>query len=395
MRSLVLLATLAVTSFGCFSENLEDRLNRGLDMLYEGRYEDAESHFLTLGRELARSDSPEARIWHAVALYRAGRVEHLYLDQPRRAVARLREALKLDPYARFAFDARREIAYIFYDRLRDYRTAALEFERLVNAFSDRKGIEDYHYRIAQCYFLLREFSQARTEARLLLEIQKEGPLAAETMLLVANSFYVEGRYQEAADAYQSLLAMHPGEEIESRSRFELGTCYQELGQFKLAERNLLLALKQHPRPDMVRMQLRALQGRMTEEKGGGELPYATAGRLPSAQPAQPVTAPKPKVQTGATPRPKEKPAAPKTPEKPQPTGTGEKKPPVKDKPAETSKKPAVSPSPDAAKPKKEKAESPKPKPSPKAQPKPAPPKKPEKSKEPKPKAPAAETEKPQ
>jgi tetratricopeptide (TPR) repeat protein len=311
----------------CFSESLEDRFGRGMDMLFEGRYEDAESHFLTLGRELARSESPDARVWQAVALYRAGRIEHLYLDQPRRAVARLREALKLDPHAKFAFEARKEIAYIFYDRLRDYRTAALEFERLVHAFSDQNGIEEFQYRIAQCYFLLREFSQARTEARLLLENLKEGPLAAEAMLLVANSFYVEGRYQEAAEAYKNLLAMHPGEEIESRSRFELGTCYQELGQYKLAERNLLVALKQHPRPDMVRIQLRALQSRMSEEQGGGELPYATAGRKPPtpASPATEVRPPAPKASEAKEDKPppakapeeKKKPAAEaEKPEKP-------------------------------------------------------------------------------
>jgi tetratricopeptide (TPR) repeat protein len=327
MMKLRVLCALLVFSMAlpmCFSESLEDRFDRGMDMLFEGRYEDAESHFLTLGRELARSESPDARVWQAIALYRAGRIEHLYLDQPRRAVARLREALKLDPHAKFAYEARKEIAYIFYDRLRDYRTAALEFERLVHAFSDQDGIEEFQYRIAQCYFLLREFSQARIEARLLLEQFKEGPLAADAMLLVANSFYVEGRYQEAAAAYKTLLAIHPGEEIESRSRFELGTCYQELGQYKLAERHLLIALKQHPRPDMVRLQLKALQGRMSEEQGGGELPYATAGRqIPGpAAPAPVPKAPSPKATEPAA-KEKEKPAPAKPP---PPTASEAKKP---------------------------------------------------------------------
>ena len=72
MKIRILLVVLCAAS-GCFSESLEDRMSRGMDMLYEGRYEDAESHFLTLGRELARSESPDARIWHALALYRAGR----------------------------------------------------------------------------------------------------------------------------------------------------------------------------------------------------------------------------------------------------------------------------------------------------------------------------------
>jgi len=288
----------AVALIGCLTESVQERFEIGMDLLYEGRYQDAESQFLVLARELSRSSDESSRIWRARALYQAGRVEHLYLDQPRRAVARLREALKLTPHGGFSFDARREIALIFHDKLKDYRSAALEFERLVQAFPDREGIERYQYRIAQSYFVLREFSQARTEARLLLEKHPDSPLWAETMLLVANSFYVEGRFQESADFHRQLLSKHPGEEIESRSLFELGMCYQELGDYRRAEQNLLMALKIHPRPDIVQLQLASLKDRQKEEgaKGKPSLPYATAGRQGSGvKKKMPLPPPKKKV----------------------------------------------------------------------------------------------------
>ncbi|HUU03220.1 MAG TPA: tetratricopeptide repeat protein [Myxococcota bacterium] len=262
------LACLILT--GCMKEDTEENFARGMEMLYNGSYEDAENHFLTLSRRIEKNEKNGKngeRIWQAKSLYEVGRIEHLYLNQPQRAVARLREAVKIFPEANFAFKAQKEIAFIFYDRLRDYRTAALEFERLVNAFPDRDDIWKYQYRIAQSYFMIREFDQARAEVRLLLEKHKKGRIAAEAMLLVANSYYVQGRYREAAEAHQALLNIRPSEQIEARSLFEMGMCYQELGDYALAEKSYLAALKKHPRPDLVKIQLTSLQKQMIEEQG--------------------------------------------------------------------------------------------------------------------------------
>ncbi len=260
----LLLTCLILT--GCMKEDIEENFARGMEMLYNGSYEDAESHFLTLARRIEREEKKEDRIWQAKSLYKAGRIEHLYLDQPRRAVARLREAVKIFPEANFAFKAQKEIAFIFYDRLRDYRTAALEFERLVNAFPGRDDIWKYQYRIAQSYFMIREFDQARAEVRLLLEKHKKDRIATEAMLLVANSYYVQGRYREAADSHKALLDIRPAEQIEARSLFEMGMCYQELGDYALAQKSYLAALKKHPRPDLVKIQLNSLQKQMLEEE---------------------------------------------------------------------------------------------------------------------------------
>ena len=40
---------------GCLTESIEERFAVGMDLLYEGRYQDAEAHFLVLARELSRS----------------------------------------------------------------------------------------------------------------------------------------------------------------------------------------------------------------------------------------------------------------------------------------------------------------------------------------------------
>ena len=286
----LLLALLVPALMTCQGDDYQGQMTRGMEMIYEGAYQDAEIYFLALARRLSRRDDPQALSWRARALYQAGKVEHLYLGEPRRAVARLREALKLGIEGNLAFQVQLEIANIFYDRLRDYRNASLEFERLINQFSDQQDTGPYRYRIAQCYFTLRQFDQARAEARLLVESHKDTRLAAEGMLLLANSYYVEGRYREAAEAHAKLQLMHPSDDIASRSLYEQGLCYQQLGALPRAERAFLAALPHHPRPDIVQISLSQVREQMRKEGFPGQEVEATA-RPGNARPATSPPAP--------------------------------------------------------------------------------------------------------
>jgi tetratricopeptide (TPR) repeat protein len=272
----------------CQGADVPRRFDAGLDLLYENRFEDAEAHFLALARDMDRSALPDAAAWRARALFQVGRIDHLYLGQPNRAIARLREALKADPAAAFAFEARQEIGDIFHDRLQDYRSAALEYERLLSEFPMHPSVAEFHYRIAQCYFLLSEHDQARTEARLMLQKQPDSGYAAEARLLIANSYYVEGKLAEAVQAHQEFLATAPEASLRARSQFELGLCHQDLGDAVQAERVYLLALKDHPRPDLVQQQLTALRVRQREgSEGARPLSSPVAGAQPATLPPRP------------------------------------------------------------------------------------------------------------
>lgn len=285
---------------GCLRDDIEVRFEQGLELLYQNRHEDAESHFLSIARDMDRSERPDAAAWRAKALFQVGRIDHLYLDQPRRAVGRLREALKVDPDAPFAFEARSEVASIFQDRLMDYRTAALEFERLVHEYPDRQGIDGFQYRVAQSYFLVRDFDQSRTEARMLLSKWPNGKYASEARLLIANSYYLENRLDEAVKAHRELLDTGPDIPIRARSLFELGVCYQDLGDKDRAEDAYLSALKDHPRPDLVQMQLAALRSRIDQEDESAKpLSYASSDSGAKAPEPKPVKTPAAKPDTPA------------------------------------------------------------------------------------------------
>ena len=312
MTSLLLLGFAGGFS-ACLPVDAEDRFFHGQELLFENRHQEAESYFLAFAHEMGTSDLPNAKLWKARALFQVGRIDHLYLNQPRRAVSRLREAIKIQPEASFAFEARREIATIFHDRLMDYRTAALEFERMVHEFPERAEVAAYQYRVAQSYFLVRDFDQSRTEARLLLEKWPKSHWASEALLLVANSYYLQGQFVEAVKAHQVLLDAGPDVPIRARSLFELGLCHQDLGHKEKAEQSFLAALKDHPRPDLVQMQLSALRKQMTLENDDSKpLSYATATTpvpVVKSAPAPAVkSAPAPAVKSAPAPAVKSAPA---------------------------------------------------------------------------------------
>lgn len=272
-------AWIAVLCSDCLSENVQEDFDRGVDMLYSNRYTEAEDHFLALARRLDRSKLADADLWRARALFQAGRISHLYLNQPQRAIQRMREAIKLQPEADFSFEARLEIAGIYQDRIHDLRAAATEFERLVHDYPKQEGIDAYQYRVAQCYLMLRDYEQSRTEARLLLERWPDGKFAGEARLLIANAFYLEGKRTEAIEAHQRLLDSHPIAAIRSRAYFELGLCYADQAENIKAEQAFLAALKEHPRPDLVQIQLSAIRERVRQEDEKAKpLSYATDGR---------------------------------------------------------------------------------------------------------------------
>ena len=60
--------------------------------------------------------------------------------------------------------------------------------------------------------MLRDYAQARTEARALLDRFPDSPRAPQARFLQASSFEMEGRRAEAAAAFQELIDRAPASE---------------------------------------------------------------------------------------------------------------------------------------------------------------------------------------
>jgi len=314
----------------CSRESMEKRFSTGMDLVFSGRYEDAESYFLALVRELAEAEDAESIGWRNRALMQAADIENLYLNDPRRAVARLRELLQNKPDEETTFVAQEKIATIFLDRLASCREAAAEIERLIGAFPHRPGMDGWRMRLAQCLFTLEQMERARAEAKLLLEKHPDSPYAIDARLLIASSFMVEKKFSESAEIYQDIIKQDYGPAVRAKSLFELGLCQEKQGQLEAAEQSFINALADHPQPQIVKERLLALRKRMQV------MPQSAAAKAEAQPlPGSPVAAPKtPEVKSIEKPAPAAKTTAEK---KPQKSPGGEKQ--TEEKPA--AEKPAA------------------------------------------------------
>jgi tetratricopeptide (TPR) repeat protein len=314
VKRLLCAALLVGWCAACSRENMEKRFAAGMDLVFRGRYEDAETYFLALVRELAEAQDAESVGWRNRALMQAADIENLYLNDPRRAVARLRELLQNKPDEETAFSAQEKIAAIFLDRLASCREAAAEIERLIGAFPNRPGIDGWRMRLAQCLFTLEQMERARAEARLLVEKHPDSPHAVDARLLIASSFFVEKKFSESAEIYQDIIKQNYSPAIRAKSLFELGLCQEKQGQLEAAEQSFINALADHPQPQIVKERLLALRKRMQV------MPQAAAEQAGAQpQPRPPTVVPKkPEVKPVEKPPPAPQAAAEKKPERSQP-----------------------------------------------------------------------------
>ncbi len=65
----------------------------------------------------------------------------------------------------------------------------------------------------------------------LLKEYPQGKYCDQAWFLRGESFYLQGKCAEAADAYQHLVDEHPGSNLKSNGLYALGVTLEELGRF--------------------------------------------------------------------------------------------------------------------------------------------------------------------
>jgi hypothetical protein len=104
------------------------------------------------------------------------------------------------------------------------------------------------------------------EARALLERFPKSPSASQARLLVANSFEMEGKHQEAIAAYQDLIAHANGPDLTSRAQLAMAKQLELTGNDAQALETLLACLQTHSDPLLIQHEIAKLQRKMAETK---------------------------------------------------------------------------------------------------------------------------------
>jgi len=105
------------------------------------------------------------------------------------------------------------------------------------AVSDKVYTEAYHL------YQGKKYPQARTKFAQYLKEQSKGPKAQEARYYLADSFYLEGKYQEAAVEFNKMVSQHPKSILAPAAMLRQALAYQKLQQ-NSSYRNTLKKLVQ-------------------------------------------------------------------------------------------------------------------------------------------------------
>lgn len=404
MRMMVLLGALALAACG---DDIATGIESANDLLYSDKFVESERLYRKLLRRLEAeaprlSDKEESQ--RLLVLDRLGKLNALYLHDYDQAIRYYKQLVMLYPRTSQAFAGLATIADILQHKLGKHEAAIEAYQKMVQEFPTDESLSDQdqklrsqeqtraQLRIANAYFALKNYPQARSEAEKLINLWPSSSEAAQARFQIANSYYLEGRYAEAVATYEKLLEGEPDATLVSLVLFELGNCFQELDQADRALAYYYGCLTDHPDPLLVQKKLKRLRKRIGSERPADSihipsylkdrlaavraLPFGVttdapaeprvatqspAGPKPAAvpnaadgAPASPPVEPRPAAAATATAT--EKPAAPapesKTEPKPEPPKAAETPPPKpKPEPAtQPAAKPPSKPAPESAPP---------------------------------------------
>lgn len=216
------------------------------------------------------------------ALRFAGDVSYLELGDYVGAISYYRRIVSIAPGTKEAREARIVVGDIYRERFRDDLAAIAQYAEV--AASDAPEAPQYQLEVAKCYLELKNYEQARVEARVLRDRWPTHALAEEAQLLTAQAWSVEKRDDEALRAFEALLESHPRPELAARALEGQAHIHAQANRFDRALELYALALPQHPNPEAIRTAIDAVRER--REKALPALPGDKAAAF--GRPKSPV-----------------------------------------------------------------------------------------------------------
>ncbi len=259
--------TLILALASCRTD-IQSGIDEANDLLYRKQYVASERLYRKLLKRLENrgdlDDEEEAQ--RLLVLDRLGKINSLYLHDYATAVSDYQLLVRLHPKTDAAFAAQATVADIYHHKLGDLQAAIDAYQQLVKGFPNRPETQRAQLQIANAYFLLKNYEQARTESEFLINHWPQSAEALQARFQIANSYYVQSRYAEAIAVYERLLEEKPDKSLTSLVLFELGNCFQELAQPERALAYYYACLADHPDPLLVQRKIKRVRERTQKAK---------------------------------------------------------------------------------------------------------------------------------
>ncbi|HBO84367.1 MAG: hypothetical protein A2073_06295 [Deltaproteobacteria bacterium GWC2_42_11] len=159
------------------------------------------------------------------AQYKTGRIYNLYMHNDNEAVRSYERLMLMYPYSTEVFSARKDMAEI-YNRQGNYQKAISEYQWLTEN-SSGYGREQFHYEIAMCYLKLSDTAQTRIELQELTKNYPFSDLAPKIYYQIANTYYLEGKLNDAIKAYDYVIRNYPEDAFAAEAKLGKAVCLEE------------------------------------------------------------------------------------------------------------------------------------------------------------------------
>ncbi len=237
---------------------LEERFQEGLTLRQQARYGEAVELF-----EKLHDEQPSfSRI--PQALFQIAEMQDLYLGRYSDALLTYLKLERDYPHAPEVSEARTQVAVLYKYRLNDCSQAIAVYQKVLDE-ADR-GNDQLQYEVADCYFRLNNFAQARIEFETLLKNYPQSDFFAEVQYRIAMTYALEGQLPEAAGAYRVVIERWSESPYAVEASFGLATVLEE--QEELVEALKILEDLEgiYPKQDVLARKTEQVRERIEKKK---------------------------------------------------------------------------------------------------------------------------------
>lgn len=239
-------------------QRLEKTYQNGLKLKKAGSYSEAVELFFEL-----QSGHP-AFSRASEALFQAAQILEVHLSKPSEALLTYLLIERDYPNAPDLERAQKQVATLFKYRLEDCGQAISAYQKVL----DNNGTDSdaMQYEVADCYFRLSNFEQARIEFENLQNTFDQSSLIPEVQYRIAVTYALEGKLPEAEAAYRKVMSDWPKDGYAVEAAFGLAKVLEE--QEKLIEAlKILEDLKGiYPKEDILKKKTEQIRDRISKKK---------------------------------------------------------------------------------------------------------------------------------
>ena len=198
------------------------------------------------------------------ALFQSAEILNMNLHRYQESLLAYLLVLKDYPEHNLQERSLRQVANIYKYRMMDYSDAIVAYQKLLDRGAE--GRDRLIYEVADAYFKLNNFEQARIEFEALSAEEPDSTLADEARYRTGVCLNLEGKYKEAEGLLRKLIKEGPDSTFGIEARFALAETLEQMERLRESRRILEELQGRYPNEEALEQKLEQVNDRISKKK---------------------------------------------------------------------------------------------------------------------------------